>query len=256
MKFLLLTFPISFLCFTSVYAQTPIIVNDPTDTVFVQGSPVVQNKSLILNEEKTVRFYLNGYANVFSNSSYYEPCAECVEFLNAYKSALTPQASYGAGISLLYAPKNWVLETGLDYALIKEKFDFTNSLGIVYHSDNMTSYADIKLTGGYWFWRSKKTFSVVFQGGLVYNRLLGASGLVNDYYDTDNVLELSSSGKLRDNQLSGMVSGKFILLPQSRLKLTLEPYYMGSLANVTHHQYPYLELYNRLGLKAGVIFSL
>src|SRR6478609_2376345 len=122
----LLTFPIIFLCFTSLHAQTQIIVNEGTDTVLVQGSPVVQNQSLIVNEEKTVKFYLNGYATVFTNSSYYEPCAECVEFLNTYKAALTPQVSYGAGISLLYAPSNWVLETGIDYALLKEKFDFTN----------------------------------------------------------------------------------------------------------------------------------
>lgn len=252
----LLTFPISFLCFTSLFAQTPVVTDTPTDTVFVQGDPIVQNQALVIKEEKTVKFYLNGYANVFANSSYYEPCPECVEFLDTYKSALTPQASYGAGISLLYAPGNWVLETGIDYALIKEKFNYTNSTGIVYHSDNKTSYADIKLTGGYWFWRSKKLCSFVFQGGLVYNRLLGASGLVNDFYFPDSVVELSASGKLRDNQLSGMVSSKFIFLPQNRFKITLEPYYMGSLSNITQHQYPYLELYNRLGLKAGFIFSL
>src|SRR6478752_688891 len=141
MKSLLLTNIFLFLSIAGLYAQTPIIVDPKTDTVYVQGSDIVQNKEIVVKEEKTVKFYLNGYGNVFNNYSVYDPCPECVEFLNTYKASVTPQTSYGVGLSLLYANSNWVLEAALDYALIKEKFDFKNSLGTVYHSDNMMSYA-------------------------------------------------------------------------------------------------------------------
>ncbi len=240
----------------SIVAAGSLLAQVGTDTVVVKEDPLVYNVPLEVEDAQTAKFYLNGNVSVFNNYNGYKPCEGCDEFLEDYKSYVTPELNYSAGLSLLYAPKNWVLEAGVEYTQMTQKFSFTNGLDSTFESDNKQSYLDIKVTGGYWFLRDNKICSIILKGGLTYNRLLSASGLVNDFYNDNNVLELSSSGKLRDDQLSGMVAGMFIFLPQNRVKLSLEPYYMGSLSNITQKNYPYLELYNRLGVKAGVIFSL
>lgn len=86
--------------------------------------------------------------------------------------------------------------------------------------------------------------------------LLNSKGLVNDLYYPEYPEQISSSDKLRTQQVSGTLSARFLFLTQNRLKISLEPYYMGSLLNVTQKYYPYAELYNRVGIKGGILFSL
>ena len=243
---------------TALYAVAQVPVEDETevDTVVINESPVVYSRPLIIQDVKTVKFYLSTFGIVFANTNYYHPCESCKEFLAAYKSSVKSKINYGGGIELTYVPRKILLSVAIDFSVIREKFDYTNASGIEYKSDNSYTYADVRFLTGYWIRRDKKNFSLIFNGGIAYSNLLNAKGYINDFTDSSRVISIASSGKLRTSQANMTVGTKIIFIPHKRLKLSIEPYYMGNIFNITKVYYPYVQFWNRFGIRTGFIFSL
>jgi hypothetical protein len=244
-----------------VKAQTPQdsldLADSEVDTVIVKAEPIIYTKSLVIEDVKTVPFYLSGYASTFTTLDYYTPCEQCEDFLKQYKASVTSKMSFSYGMELTYIPKKKVLlALGADYSVIKEKFDFTSN-GIHYTNNNSTGYFDARITGGYWFRRNKKNISLLLNAGLVYHKLLRTEGVINSFRDTSNVVvNINDAGKFNRNQYSFTVSVKTILRPDKRIKVFIEPYYMGNILSVTKDYYPYAQYYNRLGVRLGFMFSI
>ncbi|HSZ72682.1 MAG TPA: hypothetical protein VK750_08390 [Cytophagaceae bacterium] len=240
-------------------AQTPEGIDSATtevDTVIIKEEPVVFTKSLVIEHVKTVKVYLSGYASAFTTLNYYSPCAKCEDFLNQYQSSIASKMSYSYGLELTYAPRKISLGLAADYSVIKEKLDYTSPNGTEFIHTNSTRFLDIKATAGYWFRRNKRNVSFLLNGGLVYNLLLNAEGVLNSYTDTNHVVSITDAGKLNRNQFSATLGVKTILRPAQRIKVFVEPYYMGNILSITKDYYPYAQYYNRFGMRLGIIFSL
>ncbi|MDB5271643.1 MAG: hypothetical protein JWO58_10 [Chitinophagaceae bacterium] len=248
---------------TSFYAkaQTPgdslDLADSDVDTVIIRDEPVVYTKSLVIEDVKTVKLYLSGYTSAFTTLDYYAPCEQCEDFLKQYKASVTSKRSYSYGLELAYIPQQKVLfALGADYSVIKEKFDYSSN-GVSYTSNNSTNFIDARLTGGYWLGRNKKHVSLLVNAGVVYHRLIGAEGFINSFRDTNNVVvTIGDAEKLNSNQYSVTFSMKAILRPDKRIKVFIEPYYMGNIFSVTKEYYPYAQYYNRLGARLGMMFSI
>jgi hypothetical protein len=260
MKLHLILFVIFSACCFSLQAQTPatslVEEEEEVDTIYYEEEPVIFQQKLIVHSEKQVKFYLSGYASLFANHNYYIPCDGWESRVDQYKTTIDPSLNYGAGITLSYAPHKIILSGGLDYSVIREVFHYTDEENYSFESHNHFNYIDLSLTAGYWMGRDNKIASMIFSGGATYNYLLSQSGLIFDVKNAGSVIDVSDSEKLRTHQYSLTASCKFILSPQHRIKYTLEPYYMGSIATITQDKYPYLQYYNRMGLRFGVIFSM
>src|SRR6478735_2415688 len=247
-------------CCVSIQAQTiPSVIIDEeeeVDTVYMIEEPLVVEKSLVIHSEKTVKFYLSGYAAAFSNFNYYIPCEGYEERLTQYKATIDPSMNYSAGITLSYSPNKIIFSGGLDYSAIREKFEYTDNDGIAYSSNNQFNYLDLSLTAGYWMGRENNRTSLIVSGGASYNHLLSQQGMIYDAKNKGSVIDVASSEKLRPGQYSLTVSCKLIFKPQSRMKYNIEPYYMGSIATITQDKYPYLQYYNRVGIRFGIMFSI
>ncbi len=245
-------------CFSTslVNAQTPSAGSTQYDTLYVQQSPVVHKRNTVIRTEQQVKFYLSGYASLFKNYNYYIPCEGWENRLNLYKGTIDPALSYAIGLNLAYAPHKFVLTGGIDFAQIREKFNYTDESGNSFSNTNQYNYLDVNLTGGYWMNRTNNWLSLIMSGGVSYNYLLGEKGNIIDVNNVNEVISVSSSEKLRPNQFSITASCKFIFKPQSRIKYTVEPYYMGSIATITQAKYPYQQYYNRVGLRFGLMVSM
>ena len=260
MKLSVISFFFFLACGFSVQAQTPASIiseeEEEIDTIYFEEEPVVFQQKLVIHSEKQVKFYLSGYASSFANYNYYIPCEGWESRLEQYKTTINPSLNYGAGITLSYAPHKFVVSGGLDYSAIREAFSYTDENGTSFQSKNHFNYLDLSLTAGYWMGRDNKRASMLFSGGATYNYLLSQSGEILDVKNIGSVINVADSEKLRASQYSLTASCKIIFSPQHRVKYTLEPYYMASIATITQNKYPYLQYYNRLGLRVGIIFSL